>query len=111
MKKIYVFFLLAIPAIQLTAQSLSGLSTGESHILKVSDGVHPIVYFVDTSLTVSESSTTFLFQLGIINPNSAPTSVDVKLIGGTATEGVDYIFDSIQTITFAPDSSAPISVI
>jgi hypothetical protein len=111
MKKIYIFLLLATAAIRLTAQSSPSLFSQESPIESPSAGVHPIVYFIDTAVSVSEISTTFLFQLGIINPNSAPTSVDVKLIGGTATEGVDYIFDSIQTVTFAADSSSPISVI
>jgi hypothetical protein len=108
MKKISIFLLLAAAAFQLRAQHSSGLQGPQ---IMTPSGVNPIVYFIDSALSVSESSTTFLFQLGIINPNSAPTSVDVKLVGGTATDGVDYILDSIQTVTFAADSSSPVSVI
>lgn len=110
MKKIYILLLFATAALQSTAQSPFGLYLPESHIISQSSGVNPIVYLIDTSLDVSEISTSFLFHLGIINPNSSPTSVDVMVIGGTATEGVDYIFDSLQTVTFAGDSSSPISV-
>ena len=110
MKKIYILLLFAAAALQSTAQSLFGPYLAESHIISQSSGVHPIVYLIDTALDVSEISTTFLFQLGIINPNSAPTSVDIMLIDGTATEGADYIFDSLQTVTFPANSDSSISV-
>lgn len=110
MKKIYMLVVFAAAATQLTAQPSPVPVSAESRILTPS-GVNPIVYFIDTTMDVSEASTTFLFELGIINANASPTSVDIKLVGGTATEGVDYIFDSLQTVTFAADSSSPISVI
>ena len=65
----------------------------------------PSLAFTIASRTVEENVGTVNISVSISNPNNNPTSVDVRLAGGTATNGQDFNFSN-TTLTFPANSSA-----
>ena len=65
----------------------------------------PSLAFASNSQTVGENVGTVNISVTISNPNNNPTSVNVRLVGGTATNGQDFNFSN-TTLTFPPNSSA-----
>lgn len=64
----------------------------------------PHVSFGATTASVSESGVSINVDVNISNPNSNPTSVDIPLMGGSATLNTDYSY-SPTTVTFPANSS------
>lgn len=65
----------------------------------------PSVQFAATTSSVNEGTATINLAVNIANPNSNATSVDVMIMGSTATNGVDFTY-APTTITFPANSSA-----
>jgi hypothetical protein len=69
-------------------------------------GLDPEVAFASTLALVGEAVDSLAVTVTIINSNSNPTTVDVVVSGGTATNGADYTLAS-TTVTFPGGSGAP----
>ncbi len=65
----------------------------------------PTVQFAATTSSVNEGTATINLAVNITNPNANATSVDIMIMGGTATNGVDFTY-APTTITFLANSSA-----
>ena len=65
----------------------------------------PSISFTKSNLIISEKDTLFI-ELKICNPDSNITSVIIKKVGGTASNGADYTYDFPVTITFPPLSDS-----
>ena len=59
-----------------------------------------ILEILGNTITVSETDAFATISVKISSGNANPTSVDLSVTGGTATNGMDYNFDSPTTITF-----------
>lgn len=69
---------------------------------------NPITFltFESASITVNENTGMIDIPVKITNPDGInPTSVNVELVGGTATNGIDIAFFSTQTLFFPAGSS------
>lgn len=100
----------ALGATQWYAYGINDFSHLGTHTMNACAAANPSLYFLVDTVNVLESAFTFSIKVGITNPNNSPTTVDVKISGGTATETVDYTFTNPTTITFPANSSTPISV-
>lgn len=66
----------------------------------------PVVAFTSSILAVGEADGTFDVTVTLVNPDEEnPTSVEVALTGGTAVNGVDFVLDSPQLVTFPAGSA------
>jgi hypothetical protein len=74
--------------------------------------VDPTIQFAGSRLTASEPTAgTLAIDLGIINPNANPTSIDIRLgTATTATIGADFSFTNPRRVVFPAGSGAPVSV-
>lgn len=67
----------------------------------------PEISIVSDSASLPENAGLFHLKISILNPNSGSTSGEVKVTGGTATQGSDYLFTD-QTVTFPANAFEPI---
>lgn len=67
------------------------------------DVAPPVVQFITTSSTIAENTDSVLIPVSITDFNTNATSVQVMVMGGTATGGVDYSY-APATITFPANS-------
>lgn len=96
-----------ISSMQWTVYDQNDFSYLGAHAMDPCDITTPSVFFTSDTLFVSEGAGTFQVNVGIINPNSNTTPVDLSLSGGTADPGTDFTLASPQTITFPANSSDP----
>jgi len=73
------------------------------------DVSNTLVQFSSATYSANEGSGSIDLMVTITNPSAQPTSVDIGVTGGTATNGVDYTFTP-TTLIFPASSSAPIPV-
>lgn len=81
---------------------------GNHEILTCPAASPEISLSVDSS-SIQEGAGSFHLKISILNPNSAATSGDLKVTGGNATQGSDYLFTD-QTITFPANAFEPIEI-
>jgi hypothetical protein len=81
--------------------------TPTQHNLTITDDDRAVTFSVATD-QVNETGTSIDVIVNIDTPDpSNPTSVDVVLTGGTATEGADFTYASTQTVTFPAGDGTP----
>jgi len=79
----------------------------KEHELTITDNDFSVVSFAESLYEVSEGGGSVEVFVTITNPSPlVATTVDVALIGGTATNGADFEFLATQSITFPAGSSA-----
>ena len=77
------------------------------HDVTITDNDRSITFDVATD-QVNEAAGSIDVTVNIDTPDpSNPTSVDVVLTGGTATEGADFTYASTQTLTFPAGDGTP----
>lgn len=80
--------------------------TRKEHELTIIDNDFSVVGFAESLYTVDEAGGSIDVMVTITNPSpTLATTVDLALLGGTATNGADYNFGGTQTITFPAGSS------
>ena len=78
-----------------------------THTILDCPAANPEISIVSDSTSIPENAGSFQLKISILNPNTGATSGDVKVTGGTATQGSDYLFTD-QTITFPANAFEPI---
>ncbi len=70
-----------------------------------------VVHFMPATASVSENAGTMQTSIMVMGAesNSNPTSFDVEIKGGTATQGVDYTF-ATQTVTIPPHTDSMVNL-
>ena len=63
-----------------------------------------------TALFVDESAGTITFEVSLGSPSLDATSVEVNLVGGTATQGVDFSGWSDTVLNFPPNAVGPLQL-
>jgi len=63
--------------------------------------------FEATAISASETAGTITVEVEIINPTDSETSVEVSVVGGTATNGVNYNFTDPTILTFPANDDTP----
>ncbi|MEO6167502.1 MAG: lamin tail domain-containing protein [Chitinophagales bacterium] len=78
-----------------------------SHTINSCPVANPEIAISVDEAVVPENIGSFTVKINILNPNSAATSGDVKVSGGTATQDDDYFFTN-QTVTFPANNGDPV---
>ncbi len=79
---------------------------GSAQVTILDDDISPQVTFQLPGAGFNENAGTVQIAVDLSQPNANPTSVDVTLIGGTATPGTDFTGSTTQTVTFPGNSTA-----
>ncbi|MFM2225798.1 MAG: hypothetical protein RJA07_2000 [Bacteroidota bacterium] len=82
-----------------------GNSNHTINILDNDGASAPTVQFQSSALSWSENIGTVQIGVTITNPSTTATSVDVNIIGSSATFGVDFTALASQTLTFPANST------
>lgn len=74
-------------------------------LTSVETGADPIVSFAQASMLVNEGQTSFDVEVVIDGEYNSQTTVDIVLVGGTATNSNDFVFVSPSTVIFPANDS------
>ncbi|MGB3075475.1 MAG: lamin tail domain-containing protein [Chitinophagales bacterium] len=77
------------------------------HDVNICPVANPEIAISADSSSIPEGIGTFSIKINILNPNASATTAQVKVTGGTATQGTDYFFTD-QTVTFPAGSGDPV---
>ncbi|MBX7107893.1 MAG: lamin tail domain-containing protein [Chitinophagales bacterium] len=80
-----------------------------SHDVNTCPAANPQISISADSTSIPENAGTFFVKVNILNPNTNATSCQVKVTGGSATQGTDYTFTE-QTVTFPANNGDPVLV-
>lgn len=85
-------------------------SLGSHSMVSCGSPVIPEVSFAAVSLAIDEDVGNANVNIAISNFNSDTTTVEIALIGGTATQGSDFTFSSPQIAVFPGGSGLPANI-